>query len=237
MVRDSAGLTPLPSPPLSSPLLSSPLLSSPTLPLLSYPLPLPNLINSPSSELPVLLQSNAPRARRTRSAQVRQILLEGEGQPGDQQQQGDEGEDEGVTSPEARRRLGGLLSAMWELQWPIPTAIPPDSRYATLLQISIGQEDVDEVGKAAVPFLLLPSQRLLPPPSLSILFCPLPYSSPSSSSSSTLLCLSLLSLLCLFSLPALVVLLVVFQPEEGKSRETKALELDLVPAAHAGDHP
>eukprot|EP00951_Prasinocladus_malaysianus_P003761 scaffold26540_cov41-Prasinocladus_malaysianus.AAC.1 len=45
---------------------------------------------------------------------------------------------------------------MWEIEWPIPSIISEDSRYSTLLQISIGQEmlglilcidvkDVDEV--------------------------------------------------------------------------------------------
>eukprot|EP00873_Tetraselmis_striata_P025428 jgi/Tetstr1/445692/TSEL_003495.t1 len=55
----------------------------------------------------------------------------------------------GGLSPEEtaqlQRKLGGLLRAMWEIEWPIPTAVPEDSRYATLLQISVGQEDVDEV--------------------------------------------------------------------------------------------
>lgn len=49
----------------------------------------------------------------------------------------------GGLSPEEtaqlQRKLGGLLRAMWEIEWPIPTAVPEDSRYATLLQISVGQ--------------------------------------------------------------------------------------------------
>lgn len=38
-----------------------------------------------------------------------------------------------------------LMSAMAMVPWPIPSDYPPDSRYATLLEISIGQEEVDEV--------------------------------------------------------------------------------------------
>ena len=59
------------------------------------------------------------------------------------------GTDEWLTPLETKRGLGGLLRAMWDLQWPIPTDVTPDSRYATLLQISIGQEDVDEVRREA----------------------------------------------------------------------------------------
>jgi len=54
-------------------------------------------------------------------------------------------EDGVMDSADVQRRLGGLLRAMWEIQWPIPQAVSPEGRYATLLQISIGQEDVDEV--------------------------------------------------------------------------------------------
>lgn len=38
-----------------------------------------------------------------------------------------------------------LMAAMLAVPWPLPLTYPPDCRYATLLQISIGQEDVDEV--------------------------------------------------------------------------------------------
>lgn len=41
---------------------------------------------------------------------------------------------------ESWQKLGGLIRAMWELEYPIPSQVPPDSRYAILLQISIGQE-------------------------------------------------------------------------------------------------
>ncbi|RMZ55702.1 hypothetical protein APUTEX25_005743 [Auxenochlorella protothecoides] len=38
-----------------------------------------------------------------------------------------------------------LMAAMVALPWPLPTDYPPDCRYSTLLQISVGQEEVDEV--------------------------------------------------------------------------------------------
>ena len=38
-----------------------------------------------------------------------------------------------------------LMAAMLAVPWPLPAGYPPDCRYATLLQISIGQEDVDDV--------------------------------------------------------------------------------------------
>jgi hypothetical protein len=37
------------------------------------------------------------------------------------------------------------MAAVWEVPWPISTEYAEDSRYNTLLQISIGQEEVDEV--------------------------------------------------------------------------------------------
>ncbi|KAL4457570.1 hypothetical protein ABPG75_012435 [Micractinium tetrahymenae] len=38
-----------------------------------------------------------------------------------------------------------LMAAMMSVPWPLPSEYPPDCRYATLLQISLGQEDIDEV--------------------------------------------------------------------------------------------
>ena len=38
-----------------------------------------------------------------------------------------------------------LMSAVWAVEWPITAEFPEDSRYNTLLQISIGQEEVDDV--------------------------------------------------------------------------------------------
>lgn len=37
------------------------------------------------------------------------------------------------------------MEAVWEVQWPINAEYAEGGRYNTLLQISIGQEDVDEV--------------------------------------------------------------------------------------------
>lgn len=38
-----------------------------------------------------------------------------------------------------------IMAAMTALPWPIPTEHSPDGRYSTLVQISIGQEDIDDV--------------------------------------------------------------------------------------------
>lgn len=38
-----------------------------------------------------------------------------------------------------------LMAAMAALPWPVPVEPPPEGRYATLLQISIGQEETDDV--------------------------------------------------------------------------------------------
>ncbi len=37
------------------------------------------------------------------------------------------------------------MAAVWNVAWPISTEYAEDGRYNTLLQISIGQEEVDEV--------------------------------------------------------------------------------------------
>jgi len=37
------------------------------------------------------------------------------------------------------------MAAVWSVAWPISTEYPEECRYNTLLQISIGQEEVDEV--------------------------------------------------------------------------------------------
>jgi hypothetical protein len=50
--------------------------------------------------------------------------------------------------PYSREREGFrniLMTAMMSVHWPLPATYPPDCRYATLLQISVGQEDIDEV--------------------------------------------------------------------------------------------
>ena len=39
----------------------------------------------------------------------------------------------------------GIMAAVWNVTWPISTEYAEDGRYNTLLQISIGQEEVDEV--------------------------------------------------------------------------------------------
>ena len=38
-----------------------------------------------------------------------------------------------------------LMTAMMSVPWLLPSAYPRDCRYSTLLQITTGQEDVDEV--------------------------------------------------------------------------------------------
>ena len=42
-------------------------------------------------------------------------------------------------------RCAGLLAAVWAVPWPINTSFDEGSRYNTLLQISVGQEEIDEV--------------------------------------------------------------------------------------------
>lgn len=37
------------------------------------------------------------------------------------------------------------MAAVWNVEWPISTEYAEEGRYNTLLQISIGQEEVDEV--------------------------------------------------------------------------------------------
>ena len=39
----------------------------------------------------------------------------------------------------------GIMAAVWNVEWPISTEYAEEGRYNTLLQISIGQEEVDEV--------------------------------------------------------------------------------------------
>jgi hypothetical protein len=41
--------------------------------------------------------------------------------------------------------LAGIMAAVMNVPWPISTEYGEESRYNTLLQISIGQEEVDEV--------------------------------------------------------------------------------------------
>lgn len=48
-------------------------------------------------------------------------------------------------TPEQEEYRQELMSAMALVPWPMPSDFPTDSRYATLLEISIGQEEVDEV--------------------------------------------------------------------------------------------
>ncbi len=43
------------------------------------------------------------------------------------------------------RPRAGLLAAVWAVPWPIDTGFDEGSRYNTLLQISVGQEEIDEV--------------------------------------------------------------------------------------------
>ena len=43
------------------------------------------------------------------------------------------------------RLRAGLLAAVWAVPWPIDTGFDEGSRYNTLLQISVGQEEIDEV--------------------------------------------------------------------------------------------
>ncbi len=45
----------------------------------------------------------------------------------------------------ALRLRAGLLAAVWAVPWPIDTGFDEGSRYNTLLQISVGQEEIDEV--------------------------------------------------------------------------------------------
>ena len=42
-------------------------------------------------------------------------------------------------------RAAGIMAAVMNVAWPISTEYGEESRYNTLLQISIGQEEVDEV--------------------------------------------------------------------------------------------
>ena len=42
-------------------------------------------------------------------------------------------------------RGAGIMAAVMNVAWPISTEYGEESRYNTLLQISIGQEEVDEV--------------------------------------------------------------------------------------------
>jgi hypothetical protein len=48
-------------------------------------------------------------------------------------------------SPAREAYRNDLMAAMAAVPWPLPAGYPPDCRYATLLQISVGQEEVDEV--------------------------------------------------------------------------------------------
>lgn len=50
----------------------------------------------------------------------------------------------------------GLLAAVWAVPWPINTGFDEGSRYNTLLQISVGQEEIDEVRCSLPAFLVLP---------------------------------------------------------------------------------
>jgi len=47
-------------------------------------------------------------------------------------------------------RCAGLLAAVWAVPWPINTGFDEGSRYNTLLQISVGQEEIDEVRTLAM---------------------------------------------------------------------------------------
>lgn len=38
-----------------------------------------------------------------------------------------------------------VLEAMWSIKWPVNEEISPDSKYRTLIQITIGQDEVDDV--------------------------------------------------------------------------------------------